>query len=101
MADTPPRFVPLLTEVVQPPASLPDSPPPAAPRPLPEEVEDYLVQRVMQHVDRLLETHLQEAIATLLKEQALPGLRAEIGSLVRHAVHQAAAQSRTDGAPPQ
>ncbi|MDQ3058537.1 MAG: hypothetical protein M3R45_03285 [Pseudomonadota bacterium] len=109
------RFVPTLTEVIQPgslpPAAVALSPPAPAPAPVesaahldlpassaPEpaafcaEQEALLVQRVLQRIDLVLERRLQEAIGQLILEhtQALaPLLRQEIESVVRESVAQA------------
>lgn len=105
---TPPRFVPTLTEVVdgqalapQAPQAPQDSPRPALPAPapalaaVPPGFEEYVVHRVMQRVDGILEHHLSEAIALVIEEQTrsmVPRLREEVESVVRHAVYEAVAQ---------
>ena len=53
-------------------------------------VEEYMIHRVMQRVDVVLDQRLREAIATVVQEQTrsvLPRLREEIESVVRHAVY--------------
>lgn len=57
-------------------------------------VEEYMVHRVMQRVDVILDQRLREAIAAVIQEQTrsvLPRLREEIESVVRHAVYEAVA----------
>ncbi|SFC56031.1 hypothetical protein SAMN05216344_12220 [Polaromonas sp. OV174] len=92
-ASVPPRFVPTLTEVVQPeslPAPLLDEAGvPAAP---PAEQVDQMVQRVLQRVDLMLERHLREAVGQLILEHTqtlAPRLREEIELVVRRSVSQA------------
>lgn len=71
-------------------------------RPLPEGMEEYMVHRVMQRVDVVLDQRLREAIATVVQEQTrsvLPRLREEIESVVRHAVYEAVADELASGAP--
>lgn len=91
----PPRFVPTLTEVVQ-PATAPVENAPAAPA----ITQDELVRRVLQHVDAALDRRLREALAAVIIEQTRalgPILQAEIEALVRQAVAEAFEQefSRT------
>ena len=142
----PPKFVPTLTEVVQPPVAGAPRPeaapvmPPASPRPatrpiapvraapaslaqrppvmpaavpspaaatpqppaqrMPDGVEEYMIHRVMQRVDVVLDQRLREAIATVVQEQTrsvLPRLREEIESVVRHAVYEAVADELASG----
>lgn len=86
------------------PAHKPPSAPqlPVAARPLPDGVEEYMVHRVMQRVDVVLDQRLREAIATVVQEQTrsvLPRLREEIESVVRHAVYEAVADELASGAP--
>lgn len=76
---------------------------PVAARALPEGMEEYMVHRVMQRVDVVLDQRLREAIATVVQEQTrsvLPRLREEIESVVRHAVYEAVADELASGAPP-
>nr|WP_081470117.1 hypothetical protein [Acidovorax delafieldii] len=68
-------------------------PAPAA-RSLPQGMEEYMVHRVMQRVDVVLDQRLREAIALVVQEQTrslLPRLREEVESVVRHAVYEAVA----------
>jgi len=86
----PPRFVPILTEVVQsvpdgeakPVASLPDGA---------GDVRDEVVRRVTQGVLGELEPLLREAFLQLAAHQArsLDGLRADIAALVARRVDEA------------
>ena len=74
--------------------------PPA--RSLPEGTEEYMVHRVMQRVDVVLDQRLREAIATVVQEQTrsvLPRLREEIESVVRHAVYEAVADELASAHP--
>ena len=76
---------------------------PVSARALPEGMEEYMVHRVMQRVDVVLDQRLREAIATVVQEQTrsvLPRLREEIESVVRHAVYEAVADELASGAPP-
>ena len=76
---------------------------PVAARALPEGMEEYIVHRVMQRVDVVLDQRLREAIATVVQEQTrsvLPRLREEIESVVRHAVYEAVADELASGAQP-
>lgn len=75
-------------------------------RALPEGAEEYMVHRVMQRVDVVLDKRLREAIATVVQEQTrsvLPRLREEIESVVRQAVYEAVADelASTDTDPTQ
>ncbi|PUA97062.1 hypothetical protein C8C99_1908 [Acidovorax sp. 107] len=75
----------------------------AAARALPDGMEEYMVHRVMQRVDVVLDQRLREAIATVVQEQTrsvLPRLREEIESVVRHAVYEAVADELASGVPP-
>ena len=86
------------TSVGMPPVSAP-----VAARALPEGMEEYMVHRVMQRVDVVLDQRLREAIATVVQEQTrsvLPRLREEIESVVRHAVYEAVADELASGAQP-
>lgn len=74
----------------------------SATRPMPEGLEEYMVHRVMQRVDVVLDQRLREAIATVVQEQTrsvLPRLREEIESVVRHAVYEAVADELASGTP--
>ena len=100
-APTPPRFVPTLTEVVQPDwaSALPETVSPQdASLPdfvqSPHQLEDQVLHRVMQRVDLVLERRLLEAVSqfVLTHTQALaPRLREEIELVVRESVSQAIA----------
>lgn len=96
-ASVPPRFVPTLTDVVNPVEQI--SPQVQAfnddTKPDAGQLEDQLVQRVMQRVDLVLERRLREALAQVILShtQALgPRLREEIEQVVRESVGQAVAQ---------
>ncbi|MES1978253.1 MAG: hypothetical protein V4451_09470 [Pseudomonadota bacterium] len=96
---TPPRFVPTLTEVVQPGSQQDLSPSSPATASL-EQLEDQMVHRVMQRVDLVLERRLREAVGQLIltHTQALgPRLREEIELVVRESVSQAVAQELPRG----
>jgi len=89
----PPRFVPTLTEVIEPPAGAgPDG---AAGTALSQEqLLERLTQRVMQRVTQGLETRLREAVAQVVLEQTrgiAPLLAAEVEAAVRDLVIQALA----------
>ena len=61
---------------------------------LPEGMEEYVVHRIMQRVDLVLDQRLREAIALVVQEQTrsmVPRLREEVESVVRHAVYEAVA----------
>lgn len=89
----PPRFVPTLTEVVQPMA--PETPAadlPAVAAPDARRLQEQMVHRVMQRVDLTLDRLLRETVGRLVLEhtQALaPSLRDEIELVVRQSVNQA------------
>lgn len=117
---TPPRFVPTLTDVVQVPGTAQFAPsraedvpqpqpqplpaadqveaarsPAAGPGHLPDGIEEYVVHRLMQRVDLVLDQRLREAIALVVQEQTrsmVPRLREEVESVVRHAVYEAVAE---------
>ena len=87
---TPPRYVPTLTEVVQPAAAPEDGPGVSL-----EQLQEQVIHRVMQRVDLSLERRLREAIATLVLEHTRnlgPLLREEIELVVRQSVSDAVAQ---------
>lgn len=96
MSSLPPRFVPTLTEVVEPStvqANLQAEPPStgvdrAA-------MEEELVERVLRRVDLTLERQLREALGQLILEHTeafAPQLRQEIERVVRQSVSQAFVQ---------
>ena len=101
---SPPRFVPTLTDVVQPGATSHSQPgtsteafggAPAADFQPGGQFEDQMVHRVMQRVDLVLERRLREAVGQVIltHTQALgPRLREEIELVVRESVSQAVAQ---------
>lgn len=69
-------------------------------RDLPQGMEEYMVHRVMQRVDVVLDQRLREAIALVVQEQTrsvLPRLREEIESVVRHVVYEAMAEELASG----
>lgn len=73
-------------------------------RPLSQGLEEYMVHRVMQRVDVVLDQRLREAIALVIQEQTrsvLPRLREEIESVVRHAVYEAVADELASGNSPE
>ncbi len=94
------------TLAAEPPAAVASQlPPPLAAEPapdavadvarsLPDGMEEYVVHRVMQRVDLVLDQRLREAIALVVQEQTrsmVPRLREEVESVVRHAVYEAVA----------
>jgi Arc/MetJ family transcription regulator len=92
---SPPRYVPTLTDVVQP------SQQPAAAESVVSvtrasaELQDQLVQRVMQRLDLVLERRLRETLAAAVIEQTrtvTPTLREEIEAMVRQMVAEALKQ---------
>jgi len=120
----PPRFVPTLTDVVHLPEAAqlvaakagetspaqesaiaserPDAEPvvSTATGDLPAGIEEYVVHRLMQRVDLVLDQRLREAIALVVQEQTrsmVPRLREEVESVVRHAVYEAVAEELADG----
>ena len=121
----PPRFVPTLTEVVhagavpvpdsltaasssepwtpvpaERPAKVHTAPAEGPPDTVPEGFEEFMVHRVMQRVDVMLDKRLREAIASVVQEQTrsvLPRLREEIESVVRHSVYEAVADELACG----
>ena len=100
MSSLPPRFVPTLTEVVQPAELSPDMPvahtdDSAAPAIDIVVLENQLVHRVLQRVDLILERRLREAVGQVILEHTetlAPQLRVEIEWVVRQSVSQALAQ---------
>lgn len=103
MSSPPPRFVPTLTEVVEPstvatplPAELPSIEIDRA------AIEGKLVERVLQRVDLTLERQLREALGQLILEHTetlAPQLRQEIERVVRQSVNQALVQEAASGVP--
>lgn len=100
----PPRFVPTLTEIVQPtpapsslaPALAPDEA--VVPRAFSDKEQDLMVQRVLQRVELVLERRLREAVGQLILEHTqtlAPRLREEIELVVRQSVSQAIEQEVT------
>lgn len=89
----PPRFVPTLTDIVQ-----PDTQPFHTAAPAVQShtlVEEQMVHRVMQRIDLVLDRRLREAVGQLIlaHTQTLgPRLREEIELVVRESVSQALAQ---------
>ena len=91
----PPRFVPTLTDVVQPVMAQEQRMPSASTPAAIELLEDQVLHRVMQRVDLVLERRLREAVGQVIlaHTQALgPRLREEIELVVRESVSQAVAQ---------
>ena len=97
---TPPRYVPTLTEIVQPAAVPADGAAASL-----EQLQEQMFHRVMQRVDLSLERRLREAIATLVLEHTRnlgPLLREEIELVVRQSVSDAVGEElagRADGPP--
>ena len=88
----PPRFVPTLTEVIQPGKIAEGS---SVQTQTFSELEDQVMHRVMQRVDLVLERRLREAVGHVILAhiQSLgPRLREEIELVVRESVSQAVAQ---------
>ncbi len=96
MSSQPPRFVPTLTEVVQPaPPSMNARGSAANALVAYTELESHLVQRVLQRVDLILERRLRDAVGQIIAEQTAQltaELRMEIEAVVRHSVSQAFSQ---------
>lgn len=116
----PPRYVPTLTQVVQPgpgveavptavawvpapvSAAMPDSWPasaPAAPLPAPPDDEERLL-RVLQRVEVLLDRRLSAAVAQAadsVSRELVSRLKAEIEPLIREAVGEAVAEELNPG----
>ena len=96
MSSQPPRFVPTLTEVVQP--VLASSNAPASPSNVQldhADLENHLVQRVLQRVDLILERRLREAVGQVIAEHTellTAELQIEIDAVVRQSVSQAFSQ---------
>ena len=87
----PPRFVPTLTEIVQPPPESSAGPDvPESPVVDLQRFQEQMVHRVMQRVDLTLDRLLRETVGRLVLEhtQALaPSLRDEIEIVVRQSVN--------------
>jgi hypothetical protein len=91
-ASVPPRFVPTLTDVVEPAGYSSFF---KTTRHDEGQLEDQIVHRVMQRVDLVLERRLREAVGQVIlaHTQTLgPRLREEIELVVRESVIQAVAQ---------
>jgi len=103
MSSPPPRFVPTLTEVVQPSPAVPNlSLDPSSAGLDRAAIEGQLVERVLRRVDLILERQLREAVGQLILEHTetlAPQLRQELERVVRQSVSQAFAQE-ADGAAP-
>lgn len=92
----PPRFVPTLTEVVQPgPTEVPET---GAVATAPSAItEQQLVQRVMRRVQQGLDQRLREAVAQVVLEHTRslgPAIAVEVESVVRALVVDALAEER-------
>jgi len=91
-ATPPSRFVPTLTEVVQPVAPAAPAADPSGAVPDVQRLQEQMVHRVMQRVDLTLDRLLRETVGRLVLEhtQALaPSLRDEIEIVVRQSVNNA------------
>jgi hypothetical protein len=94
-SSVPPRFVPTLTEVVHPsPVTAQALPLEESIRisPLPAELREQMVQRVLERVDLMLERRLREAVGQLIlghTQTLVPRLREEIETVVRQSLNQA------------
>ena len=89
----PPAYVPTLTEIV-PPASSRDTANESATDEMAAAtaLQALMVQRVLQHIDGVLETRLREATEQLIREHVqalLPQLRDNVERVVRESVSQA------------
>ena len=94
MTTVPPRFVPTLTDIVQPSLVTKQEEFRPTATDFAAVLEDQIIHRVMQHVDLVLEQRLSAAITqvTLPFTQALGlRLREEIESVVRTSVSEAIA----------
>lgn len=91
----PPRFVPTLTEVVQPGT---DEVPGSAAAPAGGgSSEEQLVQRVMRRVQQGLDQRLREAVAQVVLDHTRslgPAIAVEVESVVRSMVAEALAEER-------
>ena len=93
--NVPPRFVPTLTDVVQPADHSPLEIRRGSAAQGLDNLEDQIVHRVMQRVDLVLERRLREAVAQVIlahTQTLAPRLREEIDLVVRESVSQAVAQ---------
>ena len=96
-SSVPPRFVPTLTEVVQPtPTTMATQAPVSdngvGPVALAAELEEQMVQRVLRRIDLTLERRLREAVGQLILEHTqtlAPRLHEEVERVVRQSVNQA------------
>ncbi len=81
---SPPRFLPTLTEVIQPPAEL---------NPLLSEVDtDLLLDSVMQTLVPRLQAQLQDSLEQMVQEHLnllVPRLQQEVEAAIRQAILQA------------
>lgn len=97
----PPRFVPTLTEIVQ-PVPL-QTPAVANPDTSMAPSAEVMMQRIMQRVDLVLERRLRETVGQLILEHTqilAPRLREEIELVVRESVSQAFAQEASQSQSP-
>ena len=89
----PPAYVPTLTEIVLPTSSRDTADDSAmAERAAATDLQALMVQRVLQHIDGVLQTRLREATEQLIREHVqalLPKLLDEIERVVRESVGQA------------
>lgn len=89
----PPAYVPTLTDIVPPPASRDKADESAmAEMAAATDLQALMVQRVLLHVDGVLETRLREATAQLIREHVqalLPQLLDEVERVVRESVSEA------------
>ena len=104
MNSQPPRFVPTLTEVVQPVPPQLKAPDTASVPPVDQvALENHLVQRVLQRLDLILERRLREAVGQLIlehTERLTTELRVEIEFVVRQSVSQAFSHELEDDTKP-
>lgn len=96
-SSVPPRFVPTLTEVVQPASTArvtqaPVSDHGVGPEALAAELEEQMVQRVLRRIELTLERRLREVVGQLVLEHTqtlAPRLHEELERVVRQSVNQA------------
>lgn len=91
---TPPRFIPTLTEVVEPAQHVQNQVPSVSAQDW-EAFQQQMVHRVMQRVDLSFERRLREVVAKLVLEQTqtlAPKLRDAIEAMIRDSVSEAVAQ---------